>query len=202
MWSHFLDPDEDCAKGEICIADFTTHCDDSVAVCAGVLVEEISEGIKLIFDRLPGLFPLRRGKLGGWLLSLVPHEVGAAALMEPEMSHGDHDGQKRFREYFLYVMNEEALHRARPFRKDGSSRVRILEIFSYLVGVGEGLSTARIVDDWEGINWPTVGTKGGRGDVQLAKDVLNVGSFNPMSTIGETLVVENESTGKDYSTVY
>ena len=63
--SNFFDPNEDCAKCEICVADFAAHCDHSVTVYAGVLVEEISEGIELFLDSLPGLLSLSRGKLGG-----------------------------------------------------------------------------------------------------------------------------------------
>lgn len=50
MGSHLFDPNEDCAQSEICVANFATHCDHSVAVCAGVLVKESSEGIKLLLD--------------------------------------------------------------------------------------------------------------------------------------------------------
>ena len=157
LWSDFLDPNENCAKGEICVADFAAHCDHSVAVYPGVLVEEISEGIKLFFDSLPGLVPLRDGKLGGWLLGLGSHEVGTAALRESEVSHGDHNWQKWFREDFVYVVDEEALHGARSFGEDRSSRVRILEILGYLVSVGECFPGAGIVNDGESVNWTTVG---------------------------------------------
>lgn len=154
--SDFFDPDEDCAKCKICVADFATHRNNSITVCAGVLIKEISEGIKLFFDSLPGLFPLCRSKLGGGLLGLRPHEVGTAALREPEMSHGDHDGKKRFREDFLYVVDEEALESARSFGEDRSSGIRVFEVFGYLVGVGERFSATGVVDNGECVNWSTI----------------------------------------------
>jgi len=153
LWSDFFDPNEDCAKCEICVADFATHCDHSVSVCAGVLVEEIGEGVKLFFDSLPGLFPLGMGELGGRLLGLGSHEVGTAALGESEVSHGNHDGQKRFGKDFVYIVDEEALHGARSFGEDRSSGVGILEVLGYLVGVGERFSTAGVVNNGESVNW-------------------------------------------------
>jgi hypothetical protein len=168
LWSNFFDPNEDCAKCEICVADFATHCDHAVTVYAGVLVEEIGEGVKLFLDSLPGLVPLGRSQLGGWLQGLGPHEVGTAALGESEVGHGDHDGEKRLCEDFLYIVDEEALHSSRSFGEDRSSWVRILEILGYLVGVGERFSAARIVNNRESVNWSTVRAVGSRGNVQLA----------------------------------
>lgn len=202
LWSNSFDPNEDCAKCEICVADFATHCNHSVTVCAGVLVEEVREGVKLFLDSLPGLLPLRRSKLGGWLLGLGAHEVGTATFMESEVSHGDNDWQKRLREDFMYVVDEEALHGTRSFGEDRSSRVGILEVLSYLVGVGERFPTAGIVNDGESVNWSTVGAMGSRGNVQLAKDVLNVGCFDPMGAVRETFVVENESMHKGHPIVH
>ena len=152
----FFDPDEDCAERKICVADFATHRNDAVTVCAGVLVKEIGEGIKLFLDGLPGLLPLRRSQLGGGLLGLRPHEVGTAALRKPEVSHGNHDGKKWFRENFVYVVDEEALESARSFGEDRSSRVRVFEVFGYKVGVRERFSTAGIIDNGESVNWPTI----------------------------------------------
>jgi len=200
--SDFFDPNEDRAKCKIRIADFATHRDDTVTVCAGVLVEEIGEGIKLFLDSLPGLIPLRRSKLGGGLLGLRPHEVGTAALRESEVSHGDHDGKKRFCENFVYVVDEEALESARSFRKDGSSRVCVFEVFGYMVGIGERFPTAGIVDNRESVNWPAVGAIRGWGNVQLAKDVLDVGCFDPMRAVWETFIIEDESTRKGRFTVH
>lgn len=193
LWSDFFDPNEDCAKCKICIADFATHRDDSVTVCARVLVKEISEGIKLILDGLPGLLSLRRSKLGRGVLGLRPHEVGAAALWEPEMSHGDHYWKKRFCEDFLYVVDEEALERARSFGEDRSSGVCVLEVFGYVVGIGERIPTARVEDNGESVNRPTIRAIRGRGDLQLTKDVLNVGCFDPVCAVWKTFVVEDES---------
>ena len=135
LGGYLFNPNEDCAERKICVADFATHSHDAVAVCAGVLVEEISEGIKLFLDGLPGLLPLRRSKLGGGFLSLRPHEMGTAALREPEVSHGDHDGKKGFREDLVYVVDEEALESAGAFREDRSSGVCVFEVFGYVVGV-------------------------------------------------------------------
>jgi hypothetical protein len=156
LGSDFFDPNKDCAKCKICVADFTAHRDDAVAVCAGVLVKEVSECIKLVLDSLPGLLPLRRSKLGGGLPGLRPHKVGAAALRESEMSHRDHDGEKWFREDFLYVVDEEALESARSFREDWSSGIRVFEVFGYVVGVGERFPTTGIVDNGESVNWPAI----------------------------------------------
>lgn len=119
--------------------------------------------------------------------------MSATALRESEVSHGDHDGQKGFREDFLNVVDEEALHSARSFRKDRSGRVRVLEILGYVVGVGQRFPATGIVDNGEGVNWSTIGTIGGRGDIELAEDVLNVGRFDPMRAIWKTFVVEDES---------
>lgn len=199
LWSNFFDPNEDCAECEICVGDFTTHRYHSITVCAGVLVEEISEGIKLFLNSLPGLLALRRSKLGGWLLGLGPHEVGTAALRKPEVSHGDHDRQERLREDFVYIMDEEALHGARSFREDWSSRVRILEVFGYLVGVGERFPTTRIVNDGESVNWSTIGAIRSWGNVQLTKDVLNLRRFDPMGAVRKAFVIENESVRKGHS---
>jgi len=104
--SDFFDPNEDCAKREIRITDLATHSYDAITVCAGVLVEEISEGVKLFLDSLPGLFSLRRSKLRRGLLGLRTHEMSTAALGEPKVSHGDHDGEKWFREDLLDVVDE------------------------------------------------------------------------------------------------
>ena len=133
--SDFLDPNEDGTECEICVADFATHSDNTVTVRAGILVQEISKGVELVLYRLPGLLPLRRSKLGGGLLGLGTHEMGTAALREPEMSHGNHDRKKGFREDFVYVVNEKALKSARSLGKDWSSRVRVLEVFGNVVGV-------------------------------------------------------------------
>jgi hypothetical protein len=168
MGSHFLDPNEDCAQSEICVANFATHGYYSVTVWAGVLVKEISKGIKLLLDGQPGLIPLRRSKLRGCLLGLRPHEVSTAALREPEVSHRDHDGQKRFGEDFLNVVDEEALHSARSFGEDWSSRVRVLEILGDAVGVGERLIATRVEDNGESVNWTTIGTLGRWRNFQLA----------------------------------
>jgi len=188
-----FDPNEDCAKGKICVGYFATHSDDAITVCAGVLVEEISESIKLFLDGLPGLLSLCRSKLGGRLMCLRSHKMGSAALRESEMSHGDHDRKEGFCEDFVYVVNEEALESARSFGKDRSSGVRIFEVFSYVVGVGERFPTAGIVDNRESVNWPAVGTIRSRGNVQLTKNVLNLGRFDPVRTIWKTFVIENKS---------
>lgn len=156
LWSDLFDPNKDCAKCKICVADFATHRDDTVTVCARVLVKEISEGIKLFLDGLPGLLSLRRSKLGRGVLGLGPHEVGAAALREPEMSHGDHDWKERFREDLLDVVNEEALECTRSFGKDWSSGVRVFEVFGYVVGSGERVPAARVEDNGECVNRPTI----------------------------------------------
>ena len=197
----FFDPNEDRAKRKICIADFATHRHDTVTVRTGVLVKEVSEGIKLFLDSLPGLLPLRRSKLGGWLLGLRPHEVGTTALRESEMSHGDHDGKKRFCEDLVYVVDEEALESARSFRKDWSSRICVFEVFGYVVGIGERFPTAGVIDNRESVNWPAIGAIRGWGNVQLAKDVLNVGCFDPMRAVRKTFIIEDESTRKDHFNV-
>lgn len=119
--------------------------------------------------------------------------MGTAALGESEVSHGNYDRQERLREDFVYVVDEEALHGARSFGEDRSSRVRILEILGYLVGVGERFSAAGIVNNGESVNWSTIGAIGSWGDVQLAKDILDVRRLNPMGAVRETFVVENES---------
>lgn len=90
-------------------------------------------------------------------------------------------------------MDEEALQSARAFREDWPSRVRILEVFGYVVGVGEGFPSAWIVDDGESVNWTTIGAIGGRGNVQLEKDILDVGRFDPVRAVWQTFVVEDES---------
>lgn len=156
LWSDLLDPNENCAECKICVADFTAHRDNAVTVCAGVFVKEVSQCIKLFLDGLPGLVPLFRSKLGGGLLGLRPQKVSTAALREPEMSHGDHDGEERFREDFLYVVNEETLESTRSFGKDRSSGVGVFEVFGYVIGVGERFPATGIEDDGEGINWPTI----------------------------------------------
>ena len=202
LGSDFLDPNEDCTKCEICVGDFATHSDDTITVCAGVLVEEIGEGVKLIPDSLPGLFPLRRSKLGGGLLGLGTHEMSTAALREPEMSHGDHDWKKGLCEDFVDVVDEEALKSARPFRKDRPSRVRVFEVFGNVVGVGERLPAAGIVDNGESVNWPIVGAIRGRGDVQLTKNTLNVGRLDPVRAVWKTFVIENKSACGGHFTVY
>jgi len=202
MRSDFLDPNEDCAKREICVADLATHSDDAVTVCAGVLVEEISEGIKLFLDSLPGLFALRRSKLRRGLLGLRTHEMSTAALGEPEMSHGDHDGEEGFREDLLYVVNEEALESARPFGEDRSSRVRVFEVFGYVVGVGKRFPAAGIADNGEGVNWPAVGAIRGRGNVQLTKNVLNIGCFDPVRAVWKAFVIEGESMRRGHCAVH
>lgn len=190
--SYLFDPNEDCAEGKIRVANLATHRHDAVAVCAGVLVEEIGEGIKLFLDGLPGLFSLRRSKLGGGFLSLRPHEMGTAALREPEMSHGDHDGEKRFREDFVYVVDEEALESAGAFREDWSSGVCVFEVFGYVVGVRDRSPTAGIIDDGEGVDGSTVRAIRGWGNVELTKDVLNFGSLDPVRAVWKTLVVEDK----------
>lgn len=149
--SYLFYPNENCAERKICVADLAAHRHDAVAVCAGVLIEEISEGIKLFLDGLPGLLSLRRSKLGGWFLSLRSHEMGTAALREPKVSHGDHDGKKRFGEDFVNVVDEEALEGAGAFREDRSSGVCVFEVFSDVVGVRNRSSTAGIVDDGESV---------------------------------------------------
>lgn len=189
----FLNPNEDCAKCEICVADFATHSHDAVTVRAGVLVEEISEGVELFLNSLPCLLSLRRSKLGRRLLGLRAHEMGAAALRKPEMSHGDHDGEKGFREDLLYVVNEEALESARPFRKDRSSRICVFEVFGDVVGVGKRFPTARVEDNGEGVNWTTIGAIRGWRNVQLTKNVLDIGRFDPVRTVWKTFVIEDES---------
>ena len=152
----FFDPNENCAKCKICVADFTAHRDNAVTVCAGVFVKEVGKCIKLLLDSLPSLLSLCRSKLGGGLLGLRSHKVGTAALREPEVSHRDHDGKERFREDFLHVVDEEALESARSIGKDWSSGICVFEVFGYVVGVGERLPTAGIVDDGESVNWPTI----------------------------------------------
>ena len=200
--SDFLDPNEDCAKREIRVADLATHSDDAITVCAGVLVEEISESVKLVLDSLPGLFSLRRSKLRRWLLGLRAHEMSTAALGEPEMSHGNHDREKRFREDFLNVVDEETLESARTLWEDRSSRVRVFEVFSYVVGVGYGFPAAGIMDNGEGVNWSAVGAIRGWGNVQLTKNALNVGSFDPMRAVWKTFVIEDESMWRGHCTVH
>jgi len=200
--SDFLDPNEDCAKGEICVADLPTHSDDAITVCAGVLVEEISEGVKLILDSLPGLFSLRRSKLGRRLLGLRTHEMSTAALGKPEMSHGDHDGEERFREDFLDVVDEEALESARSLRKDRSSRVRVFEVFGYVVGVGVRLPATGVIDNGECVNWPAVGAIRGWGNVQLTKNVLNIGRFDPVRAVWKTFVIEDKPMWKNHCIVH
>lgn len=102
----------------------------------------------------------------------------------------------------MYVVNEEALHGTRSFGEDRSSRVGILEILGYLVGVGERFPAAGIVDDWESVNRATIGAVGSWGNVQLAKDVLDVGRFDPMGAVREAFVVEDESIRKGHSIVH
>lgn len=199
--SDFLNPNEDCAKGEICVADFTTHSDDTITVCAGVLVEKISEGVELFLDSLPGLLSLRRSKLRGGLLRLGTHEMVTATLGEPEMSHGNHDGQEGFREDFLYVVDEEALESARPFGENRSGRVCVFEVFGDVVGVGERFPAAGIIDNGEGVNWPTIGAIRGRRNVQLTKNAFDVGRFDPVRAVWEAFVIEDKSTHKGHCTI-
>ena len=200
--SDFLDPNEDCAKREICVADLATHSDDAITVCAGVLIEEISESVKLILDSLPGLFSLRRSKLGRRLVGLRTHEMSTAALGEPEVSHGDHDGEEGFREDLLNVVDEEALESARTLRKDRSSRVRVFEVFGYVVGVGERFPAARVIDNGECVNWPAVRAIRGWGNVQLTENVLDVGRFDPVRAVWKTFVIEDKSMRKNHCTVH
>ena len=202
LGSDFLDPNEDCAKREICVADLATHGDDAITVCAGVLVEEISESVKLILDSLPCLFSLRRSKLRRGLLGLRTHEMSTAAFGEPEMSHGDHDGEEGFREDFLNVVNEKALESTRSLRKDRSSGVRVFEVFGYVVGVGERFPATWVIDNGESVNWSAVGAIRGRGDVQLTKNVLNIGRFDPVRTVWKTFVIEDESMRKGQYAVH
>ena len=127
--------------------------------------------------------------------------MGTAALREPEMSHGDHDRKEGLREDLLYVVDKEALKSARPFGKDRPGWVRVFEVFGYVVGVGERFPTAGVIDNGEGVNWPTVGAIRGWGNVQLTKNVLNVGRFDPVRAIRKTFVIEDEPTRKYYCTV-
>lgn len=200
--SDFLDPNEDCAKREICVADLAAHSDDTITVCAGVLVEEIGESVKLILDSLPGLLSLRRSKLRRGLLGLRAHEMSTAALGEPEMSHGDHDWEEGFREDFLNVVNEKALESARSLRKDRSCGVRVFEVFGYVVGVGERFPATGVIDNGESVNWSAVGAIRGRGDVQLTKNVLNIGRFDPVRAVWKTFVIEDESMHKGHCIVH
>ena len=127
--------------------------------------------------------------------------MGTAALRESKVSHGDHDREKRFREDIVYIVDEKALHGARSFGEDRSSRIRILEILCYLIGVGKRFSTPGIVNNRESVNWSTISAVGSWGNIQLTKDIFDVGRFDPMSAVRETFVVENESTGEDHCIV-
>jgi hypothetical protein len=128
--------------------------------------------------------------------------MGTAALRKSEMSHGDHNGKKWFREDFMYVVNEEALESARSFGEDRPSRIRVLEVFGYVVGVGERFPAAGIVDNGESVNWPTVRAIRGWGNVQLTKNVLNLGRFDPVRAVWKTFVIEDKPVCKGHDTVY
>lgn len=51
------------AQRKVGVADFASHCNDSVSIAAAILVQDGCEEIKLIFDGTPGLFSLCRSQL-------------------------------------------------------------------------------------------------------------------------------------------
>jgi len=69
-----------------------------------------------------------------------------------------------------------------------------------VVGVGERFPAAGIIDNGEGINWSTVGAIRGWGDVQLTKNVLDIGRFDPVRAVWKTFVIEDKSMWKGHCT--